>query len=154
MHDIAIDELERHLSGNASGAFYAHLAVCEECRTEVAEMNQLSVLFQEFRADLNEPAPEPRLGFVSRTELEIVEHHKKEAWGILAPSVVFFRRMAFASLMLLAGLGSYLITHETEYAEPFGADAAAIMAQHDPSVDHAESSDRDRLMVTLSNYHE
>ena len=60
MHDAAINELERHLSGNASSAFYAHLAVCEECRVEVGEMENLSAMFREFRADLQYvPAPNP-----------------------------------------------------------------------------------------------
>lgn len=155
MHDIAIDELERHLAGNASGAFYAHLAVCAECRSEVAEMESLSFMFRNFREDLEaEPAPEPRLGFFGRVEMEIVEQQRKEAWGMFAPSLAFFRRMAFASLLVLAGLGSYLITHEIEFADNGGADAAEIMAQHDPGVDHADSSDRDRLMVTLATYHE
>lgn len=155
MHDIAIDELERHLAGSASGAFYAHLAKCGECRDQVAEMDSLSAMFRELRADpVAEPAPEPRLGFYTRIEREIVGHQRKEAWGMFAPSLIFFRRTAFASLLLLAGLGSYLIAHETEYADNGGADAAALMAQHDPQVEHADSSDRDRLMVTLATYHE
>lgn len=155
MHDIAIDELERHLAGSASGAFYAHLAACPECRNEVAEMETLSAMFRELRADpVTAPSPEPRLGFYNRIEMEIVAHQRKEAWGMFAPSLNFFRRMAFASLLLLAGLGSYLITHETEYADNGGADAAALMAQHDSGVEHSDSSDRDRLMVTLATYHE
>ena len=155
MHEIAIDGLERHLAGNASQAFYAHLDICDECRAEVAEMDQLSALFRNFQPEpATDPAPEPRLGFFNRVEMQIVDHQRKEAWGMFAPGVAFFRNVAFASLMLLAGLGGYLITHETQFADNGGADAAAIMAQHDPSADHSESSDRDRLMATLATYHE
>ena len=155
MHEIAIDGLERHLAGNASQAFYAHLAICEECRAEVAEMEQLSALFRDFQSGPEtDLPPEPRLGFLNRVEMQIIDHQRKEAWGLFAPDMAFFRNVAFASLMLLAGLGGYLFTHEIQFADNGGADAAAIMAQHDPSADHSESADRDRLMVTLATYHE
>ncbi|HWE51216.1 MAG TPA: hypothetical protein VG273_15595, partial [Bryobacteraceae bacterium] len=112
MHDAAIEELERHLSGNASSAFYAHLAVCEECRVEVGEMENLSAMFREFRADMRsaeQAAPEPRLGFYNRVAGVIVEHQRTDFLGLFAPGAAFFRRVAFGSLILLAGLGSYLV---------------------------------------------
>jgi len=71
--------------------------------------------------------------------------------GPVLPRCRFFRRVAFASLLLLAGLGSFLVTRESSFS---GADAASIMAQHDPVADHSESSDRDRMLVTLATYHE
>jgi hypothetical protein len=159
MHDAAIDELERHLSGNASSAFYAHLAVCEECRVEVTEMESLSATFTEFRADVQNAAfqtgaPEPRLGFYNRVAGEIIEHQRTDFRGLFAPGAAFFRRIAFASLLLLAGLGSYLVSHESSFAPVAGTDPATIMASHDPSVDHPAGSDRDRLLVTLATYSE
>jgi anti-sigma factor RsiW len=153
MHDAAIDELERHLSGNASSAFYAHLSVCEECRVEVAEMESLSAMFREFRADAQN-APEPRLGFYNRVAGEIIDHQRTDFRGLFAPGAAFFRRIAFASLVLLAGLGSYLVSHESSFAPVAGSDPATIMASHDPSVDHPAGSDRDRLLVTLATYSE
>jgi anti-sigma factor RsiW len=155
MHDIVIDELERHLSGNASRAFYGHLDACPACRTEVAQMDELSVLLRELRcADPEnqlESAPQPPLGFYNRVAWNIVDQQKKEAWGLFSPGAVFFRRVAFASLLLLAGLGSFLVSHEASFS---GTDAATIMAQHDPATAHSESSDRDRMLVTLATYHE
>jgi hypothetical protein len=59
--------------------------------------------------------------------------------------------VAFASLLLLAGLGSFLVTRESSAG---GADAATIMAQHDVNGVHSESSDRDRILVTLATYRE
>ena len=153
MHDAAIDELERHLSGNASSAFYAHLAVCEECRVEVAEMENLSAMFREFRADI-QTAPEPRLGFYNRVAGENIEHQRTDFRGLFAPGAAFFRRIAFASLLLLAGLGSYLVSRESSFAPVAGTDPATIMASHDPNVDHPAGSDRDRLLVTLATYSE
>jgi hypothetical protein len=165
LHDIVIDELETHLSGrgarkNASRAFYAHLDVCADCRAEVAGMDDLSVLLGEFRFDENaaetgvgsnevETIPQPSLGFYNRVSRRIVENQQREAWGLFAPGAAFFRRVAFASLLLLAGLGSFLVTRESSFG---GADAASIMAQHDPVADHSDSSDRDRMLVTLATY--
>jgi anti-sigma factor RsiW len=155
MHDIVVDELERHLSGggtyrNASRAFYAHLDACEPCRVEVAQMDELSTLFQEFRIDPRQDAvPQPSLGFYSRVRNQIVAKPQKQAWGIFSPGAAFFRRVAFASLLLLAGLGSFLVTRESSFG---GTDAAAIMAQHDPVAVHTDTSDRDRMLVTLATY--
>jgi hypothetical protein len=167
MHDIVVDELESHLAGgsgsrNASRAFYAHLDVCADCRAEVAAMDQLSMLLQELRldpdtsaenanAEVLDYAPQPPLGFYSSVRYRILEKQQKEAWGLFSPGAAFFRRVAFASLLLLAGLGSFLVTRESSFS---GTDAASIMAQHDPVAAHSEASDRDRMLVTLATFRE
>ena len=151
MHDIVVDELERHLSGSASRAFYSHLDACAACRNQVAEMEDVSLLLREFRVE-DDPAPRPSLFFYNRVANRIVEHERNEAWGMFSPGVGFFRRVAFASLLLLAGLGGYLVASHP--ALPDGTDAATIMSQHDPSVDHTNGSDRDRMLVTLATYTE
>jgi len=165
IHDIVVDELETHLSGggvykNASRAFYAHLDVCADCRAEVARMDDLSILLRELRFDAEtasenaaensfEGVAQPSVGFYNRVRSRIVEKQQKEAWGLFSPGAVFFSRVVFASLLLLAGLGSFLVTQE---AGRDGTDAASIMAQHDPVADHSESSDRDRMLVTLATW--
>lgn len=155
MHDIVVDELERHLSGTASRAFYDHLDACASCRREVSQMEELSLLLREMRPAAAqtgfEAAPVPSAGFYNRLTWQIVDRQQKEAWGLFSPGAVFFRRVAFASLLLLAGLGSFLVSRESAFS---GTDAAAIMAQHDPVASHTESSDRDRMLVTLATYHE
>lgn len=148
MHDIVVDEFERHLSGQASRAFYQHLEACSKCAAEVAEMDQVSLLMREFSTS-PDTAPEPPLGFYNRVAGRIVDEQRTEAWGLFSPGAAFFRRVAFASLLLLAGLGSFLVTRE---ASESGTDAAAIIAQHDTNSDHPESADRERLMVTLATY--
>jgi len=151
MHDIVVEELERHLSGRASRAFYNHLDSCAECRAEVAGIEDVSLLLREFRAE-PESALEPSFFFYNRVAARIVEHERKGAWGLFSPGVAFFRRVAFASLLLLAGLGGYLVTSQSPAASV--PDPAAIMAQHDSSVDHENGSDRDRMLVTLATWHE
>ncbi len=159
MHDVVIDGLERHLSGGATQAFYAHLDACPECRSAISEMETVSALFAEFRSGEGTAAgiaPEPRLGFYNRVAARIVDEQRREAWGLFSPGAVFFRRIAFASLLLLAGLGSFLVSREASFAsEPANAqDAVAIMAEHNTGTEHADTADRDRMMVTLANYRE
>lgn len=148
MHDIVMEEFDRHLSGCASRAFYDHLEGCPGCAAQVAAMSEISLLVQEFKAT-PVAAPEPSLGFYNRVAGRIVADQRKEVWGLFAPGASFFRRVAFASLLLLAGLGSLLITRESSEG---GTDAAAIMAQQDQV--HPEGADRDRLLVTLATYRE
>ena len=151
MHDIVVDEFERHLSGSASRAFYNHLDGCAECRAEVVGMEDVSLLLREFRAEPNS-APAPSFFFYNRVAGRIIEHERSEAWGLFSPGVVFFRRVAFVSVLLLAGLAGYLITSQSSSAG--GTDAATIMGQHDPSVDHENGSDRDHMLATLATYTE
>jgi anti-sigma factor RsiW len=159
MHDVVIEGLERHLSGGGTAVFYAHLEGCPECRSAVAEMESLSLLFRELRSGIDNAAgsaPEPRLGFYNRVAGEIIDHQRKEAWGLFSPGAVFFRRVAFASLLLLAGLGSYLVSRESSFTGDVaaGQDAAAIMAEHDTGLSHSEASDRNRMLVALATYRE
>ncbi len=155
MHDIVTNELEQHFSGNAPQSFYAHLGACPECRAEVAAMDEISLILRDLKSD---PAsvPEPRLGFYNRVAGQIVDRHRTEAWGLLSPGAAFFRRIAFASLLVLASLGSFLVTRESNAG---GADAAAIMAQSNDSSAHSgdvskDVADRDRVLVTLASWRE
>jgi hypothetical protein len=163
-HDIVFDELEQHLSGggvrgSASRGFYAHLDVCADCRAEVARMDDLSNLLRDLRMDSDnasgtslEPVAQPSLGFYNRVRYRILdEQRQKDSWGLFSPAAPFFRRVAFASLLLLAALGSFLVTRESSFSGP---DAASIMAQHDPVAAHSDASDRDRMLVTLATWRE
>jgi hypothetical protein len=124
-------------------------------------MTEFSKLMQELRS-APEAAPQASLGFYNRVAGRIIEEQRREAWGLFSPGATFFRRIAFASLLLLAGLGSFLVTHESSYVAPgyvstpglvSASDASAII-QHDVSDDHAPSADRDRMFVTLATYRE
>jgi hypothetical protein len=114
----------------------------------VAGMDEISVCLRELKPGIDS-IPEPPLGFFNRVADRIIDQQRKEAWGLFSPGAAFFRRIAFASLLLLAGLGSFLVTHDSSDSRP---DAAAIIAQHDPNTVHPDSADRDRLLVTLANY--
>ncbi len=146
MHDVVENELEQHLEGKASPAFYSHLTSCAECAEELESLVDVSDLLRELRPEA-EVAPPPF--FFNRVAAGIVAQERSRNWGILAPGAVFFRRMAFASLLLLAALGTYLVNREGDAS---GTDAATIMAQHDVTATHPDSSDRDLMLVTLAGY--
>jgi predicted anti-sigma-YlaC factor YlaD len=148
MHDIVVRELEDYLSGSASPAVHSHLAACEPCRDEVESIASVSGLLAELRSD-RENQVQPSPFFYTRVAANIIQQEKTNHWGLLAPGAAFFRRVAFASLVVLAGLGSYLVMREGDIS---GTDAATIMAQHDVTADHAASSDRDLMLVTLASY--
>jgi hypothetical protein len=156
LHDIVVDELERHLSGRASRAFHDHLDRCPGCRAEVEEIAECSLLLQELRPEA-ESVPQPSLGFYNRVANRIVERQRREVWGLFSPGAVFFRRIAFASLLVLACLGSFLVSRESAYFEPpSGASMSPDIAiiQHNLKDDHAPSADRDQMFVTLATYRE
>jgi anti-sigma factor RsiW len=153
MHDVVVNELEDHLAGTASPEFHAHLAACPACRTEVGSMTEISQLLAELKTD-PEMAAAPSPYFYTRVAANIVEHQNTDHWGLLAPGAAFFRRVAFASLVVLACLGSYLVMREGDTSIDRGTDAAAVIAQHDSTADHAASSDRNLMLVTLASYGE
>ena len=151
MHEVVRNELERHLSGKASKAFYMHVAKCEACRAEVAEMDELSAVLRELSPSLGE-VPEPSLGFYTRVAATIREQQPRSPFArLFSPGQAFFQRVVFASLLLIAGLGSVLINNEMNED---GLDATTIMAQYDGATSHASAAEPDRLLVTLAAYHQ
>lgn len=146
MHDVVVNELEEHLAGNASPAFHGHLVACQPCRAEVESIARVSELLVELRSP---EALEASPFFYTRVASGIVRHQNTDYWGLLAPGAAFFRRVAFASLLVLAGLGSYLAMREGDIS---GTDAVTIMAQHDVTADHSASADRDLMLMTLASY--
>jgi hypothetical protein len=160
MHDVVVDGLERYLQGEASPAVTAHLASCAECREMVEEMAGISASLRELGClaldSLADEAPQPAPGFFLKVEAQILAEQQTRVWGIFSPGPAFFRRIAFASLLLLAGLGGFLVTHESETL-PVNEEAAAIMAQQNPGYEDfvepvTTNSGSAHLLVTLASY--
>ncbi|MCU1325643.1 MAG: putative transrane anti-sigma factor [Bryobacterales bacterium] len=152
MHEVVRDELEHHLTGNASPAFYTHVKACATCREEIAEMEDLAKILRGLTTPAPGDMPVPSPGFYARVANTINEQQPKSAWAnLFSPGYLFFRRVAFASLLVLTLLGAVLITTERSGE---GADATSIMAQYDSTTSHAPAAERDSLLVTLAAYHE
>lgn len=106
-------------------------------------------LREEFAATASEEVPQPSPVFFRGIADRVNAQQQHQAFGLFSLGEVFFRRLAFASLMLLAGLGSYLVTQESSYA---GANAVSVIAEHDPTVAHGPEQDRDQLLVNMVSY--
>src|SRR2546428_7076909 len=116
MHQAIQDGLEEYLAGNVSSQdrsrIEAHLAACAECHAEVEAMREMSNLFQSLRSN-DDPVPEP--GFYARLSERIELSESSSIWAaFLQP--VFGRQIAFASLLLLATLGTLMMINENEYS--------------------------------------
>jgi len=143
MHQVILDRLEEYLAGTPSSReFTAHLESCPECRTEVSEMQELSSAFGALRAS-EEIAP--RSGFYARVAQRVEQQRPRSLASVFWLDPVFAKRVAFASLMTLAVLGSYLISRETQYSSG-PPDPEAVMAQQAPT------QDPDVMLATLASY--
>jgi anti-sigma factor RsiW len=148
MHSVVMENLEEYLEGALPQAVLqeveAHLAGCGQCREDVAGMQQTSAWLTSLRAD---EAVAPALGFYARVVRQVEEQQLRPAFtSWFSLDLAFARRLAFTSLMLLAVLGSYLVSRETSYSS--GPTGEVVMAQDsNPAL-----AERDNILVTLTSY--
>jgi anti-sigma factor RsiW len=152
MHAVVMDSLEEYFAGTLEPAAHreieAHLNNCQTCREEVRNMQDVSLLFTSLRPnEVCDPSP----GFFAGVMQQVGENKlaTPSFAGWFGLDFAFGRRIVFASLLTLAILGSYLVTHEAEF--PVGPSPEAVMAQQDlPSFDSAPA--QDNMLVTLTAY--
>lgn len=151
MHAVVMDCLEEYLSGTigpaAQRAVDAHLLTCGTCREEVKGMQEVSLLFGSMRTEeAFEPSPRFTAGVIEH--VAALEPEPSFA-SLFALDFAFGRRLVFASLVMLAVLGSFLATREAQYTA--GPSPDSILAQQDlPAFDSAPS--QDNMLVTLTAY--
>jgi len=153
MHPAIVDNLEEYISGALLPAalreFEAHLQTCPACREEVRGMQEMSTMFVALRPE-EDVAPSP--GFAARVMERVAADAAPSFWSLFSLDPWFGRRVVFASLVLLAVLGSFLVSRETEYA-PGPLSPEAIMATEQAPARHAPGmNDRDMMLVTLTSY--
>jgi anti-sigma factor RsiW len=145
MHAVIIDNLEQYLSGHlppsATGRFQAHLANCSECRQELDEMRESSILLAALKPD---GPVDPPPSFVAQVMLSVAGQTARSYWNSFR-AFAFGRRVVFAALLTLAVLGTVLVSREQAYA-PNPTTPEAVMA------DAAGSPNADQMLVTLANY--
>ena len=151
MHAVVMESLEEYLSDGlgpvAQRDIEAHLRTCERCREELAGLREVSQLLASLGgAEALEPAP----GFYARVMGQVGGRKAAPSFaGFFALDFAFGRRLAFASLLTLAILGSYLISNEAAYST--GLSPEAVMAQQDsPAFDSARA--QENMLVTLTTY--
>lgn len=151
MHAVVIQSLEEYLAGALEPASHreieAHLNVCASCREEIRSMQEVSQMFLTLRSD----EVVERSGSFFAGVIQKVEAQKPEPayGGLFGLDLTFARRLAFASLLTLAVLGSYLVSREANYSAGFSPEA--VMAQQEsPSFDSGPA--QDNMLVTLTAY--
>jgi len=151
MHAAVSDRLEEYLSGSLEPAaldrIEAHLGTCVACRHEVESMREFSQCLAALRA---EEAPDPSPGFYARVAGQVGRQTAAPTFSNLFNfRFAFGRRVAFASLVTLAILGSYMVMHEN--ASPSGPSPEAVMAQQEsPAFESGPAPDN--MLVTLTAY--
>jgi len=153
MHHTIQDGLEDYLAGIAGNGerarIEAHLSECAECRQEVALMGEMSELFSTLRSP--EP-PVPAPGFYARVSQRIEEQQPESFWAFFLEPV-FGKRLALASLLLLAMLGTVLMTRETEEYAVGPSPETILAVEHDaPLVESGPAIDRDQMLFTLASH--
>jgi hypothetical protein len=115
----------------------------------VEDIKAISESLRAFRT--KGPAFTPDPGFYARVAQRIEAEEKSPLWGLFVPDLLFFRKVAFASLMLLAVLGSYLVSRQYDYAATLDAEQATL-TEHNAQSPHDGPADRQHMLVTLAKY--
>jgi anti-sigma factor RsiW len=151
MHAVVMESLEEYLSGTLKPAAHrdieAHLSICEPCRHELAGMQNISQLFG---ALVHEEEFEPAAGFYTRVMRQVGGRKAVPAFAsFFSLDLAFARRLVFTSLLLLAALGSYLVSREAEY--PSGSSPDLVMAQQEsPQFEAAPA--HEAMLATMTTY--
>jgi len=145
MHTVIVRNLEDYLAGALPATlqqrFESHLESCGKCKRKVQEMQEVTKLVASLRS--TEPV-EPPAGFAARVLAAVPQRFVPSFWNLFGDPG-FGRRVAFASLLTLAVLGSILAARETSYAP----------APHTPDVvmsAHQDSPTPGSMLVTLTSY--
>jgi anti-sigma factor RsiW len=152
MHAVLLESLEEYLAGTLTPAdqreIEAHLSTCESCREELRSLQEVSRLLMSLRSEeVMDPAPGFFAGVVS--QIGVQRTAARSFASLFTLDLAFGRRLAFASLLTLAILGSYLVSRESAY--PAGPSPETVMAQQElPAFDSAPA--QDNMLVTLTAY--
>jgi hypothetical protein len=107
-------------------------------------MREIGAAFEALRppAELV-PAPD----FYARLNARIESQQARSLWRLLSWEPTFGRRVAFASLMAMFLLGSFLVSRETEYAAG-PTSPEQLIAHQEPS------ENADAMLASLVGYRE
>jgi anti-sigma factor RsiW len=152
MHQPIRKNLEEYLKGSLSGIpaeFQQHLGACEDCASELRQLEAQSQLLRSVRAAKD---AEPRAGFYARVLERIEAQQPFSIWSVFLDRK-FGLRLAVASGMLAALLGVYLVTSEPSGPESGVAAGVAMSdaASTNASLDR-DGQQRDAVLVDLASY--
>jgi hypothetical protein len=148
MHQLIRKNLEEYLKHSVSeipAEFHRHLGECRDCASELRGLEAQSHLLRSLRGSQD---AEPRAGFYARVMGRIEAQQPFSIWSVFLDRKFGFR-LAVASGMLAALLGTYLVT-----SEPGGSEAgvAPSVAMSGIPGDTGEQQQRDAVLVDLASY--
>jgi anti-sigma factor RsiW len=146
-----LQNLEDYLAGSLEPVglreMEAHLSTCSTCREEVRGMREVSAMFGTLRPGSMTWDIAP--GFALKVMEDVGRKPVPAFASFFALNAAFGRRLVFASLLTLAIVGGYLVSHESQY--PAGPSPEAILAQpNGPAFQSARAEDN--MLVTLTAY--
>jgi anti-sigma factor RsiW len=147
-----------------SAELEAHLGECAECSGELQALEAQSQLLRTLRSSRD---VEPRAGFYARV-IERIEAQPASIWSVFLDRK-FGLRLAVASAVLVALLGTYLVTSEP--SSPEFASSPAVVLTDTPRATEASNQapnqraieqedglhqrqQRDAVLVDLASYHQ
>lgn len=153
MHAVIFVKLEEYLGGRLEPAelrdIETHLSACGACREEIRGMQDVSQWLGALLADEAETwdiAP----GFTAKVLEQVGRRKPVPAFAsFFALHLEFGRRSVFASLLMLAVVGGYLVSHESHYSA--GPSPEAILAQQNSPGFEAASAENN-MLATLTAY--
>jgi hypothetical protein len=153
MHAVMMENLEEYLAGTLEPAelrdIEAHLSICGMCREEIRGMQDVAGLFGSLRRDENETW-DVALGFTAKVMAQVGQRKAVPSFAsFFSLNMAFGRRLVLASLLMLAVVGGYLVTHESQY--PVGPSPEAILAQQNALAFQTGPAE-DNMLVTLTAY--
>jgi len=147
MHRPISKNLEGYLRGSVSeipAEFALHLEACEQCASELHQLEAHSQLLQSLKAK----EMEPRAGFYARVMERIEAQQSFSIWSIFLDRKFGFR-LAVASGVLAVLLGGYLVTTEPSGPETGFSTASAPGVS---SIEPDGQQQRDAVLADLASY--
>ncbi len=112
-------------------------------------MKDMSALFSSLRSP-DPPGPAP--GFYARVS-GLIEKQQPQSFWKLFFEPVFGRRLALASLLVLATLGTVLMTGETEEYTAGPSPEMILAVERDaPLMEAGPAMDQDQMLFTLASH--
>ena len=151
MHEPLKGRIEDYLRGEGLPDVEQHLANCQSCSAEAAEMKAQNELFRALKANA-EIAPDA--AFYARVMMRIETQAKPSIWNLFGESM-FAKRLAYASITFVVLLGTYFVS-STDNDQIANSSPEVLMSNdpHPTEVGTDPQKDREAILVNLATFQE
>ncbi|MEP6539705.1 MAG: hypothetical protein ABJF23_30520 [Bryobacteraceae bacterium] len=144
--------IEDYLRGESLPDVEQHLANCQSCNAEAAEMKAHNELFKTLKVN-GEVSPDA--AFYARV-MSRIETQRPSIWNIFGESM-FAKRLAYASLTFVVLLGTYFISSTDNEPQIANNSSPEMLMSNDPhptEVGTDPQKDREAILVNLATFQE